>query len=141
MDCAIVTPTDVYCFDTADEMNAFTATPPANPPDGPPTIFRTGTCSGYTKIWDGVNWTNRGFAFHDWGFPQSLAPYYSGTFYVRSWFSDGQRGYRASNCNGRLFSNSNGTGGWFDMPNHAEARSTAPFGTRSIWLDQPGTWG
>jgi hypothetical protein len=141
-DCVVVEPTNVYCFDTADEMNAFTATPAANPVEGPPTILRTsGTCSGYTKIWNGVNWTNRGFAFHDWGFPQSLAAYYPGIFYVRSWFSDGQRGYPPSNCNGRLFSNSNGSGGSYGLPSRAESRNMPAFGARSIWLYQPGTWG
>lgn len=129
--CAIVTPTVAYCFDNASELNTFTATPAANPlsgqrmPDGSyaPDVPDGYNCSGYTKIWNGVNWTNTGLAFKDWGYAQNLNSYTPVPFRVISWFSDGQRAYGPNSCPANIFQGSNGTGAARYLPANAEAKN------------------
>lgn len=107
-DCAIVTPTDAYCFSSNAAFNSFTSVSRA--PDGsaiassatPTSPATTGVCNGWAKIWNGINWTGTGLAFEDYGYQQNLADYYSPMpFPVESWFTDGQRGYaKMTNCFG-----------------------------------------
>jgi hypothetical protein len=103
--CAIVTPTDAYCFDTDAEFASFTNSDPATGPmatssvTSDATAAATGTCNGWAKIWNGTNFTNRGLAFHNYGNQQYLGDYVTVPFNVRSWFTDGQRGYEPmTNC-------------------------------------------
>jgi hypothetical protein len=137
-DCAIVARTSAYCFDNADQMNAFTETPEAYPAlaGGLQPLV---SCSGYTKIWNGTNWTGTGLAFNDWGYWQNLNSYTTVPFKVISWFSDGQRSYAPNNCNGHL-NNGNGGGGGstIALPEcaHALNMGTA-FNAYSIKLDSP----
>lgn len=141
--CAVVTPTGAYCFDNATELDAFTSTPAANPsagqrmPDG--TFAPYGyDCSGYTKIWNGVNWTNTGLAFKDWGYPQNLNSYVQTPFRVISWFSDDQRGYYPNSCPANIFQGYNGGGAGKYLPANAEAKNLgAAWPTDSIELCKP----
>lgn len=133
--CAIVTPTQANCFDSAAQMSAFTSSTAALAPDS---VSRRGVnCSGYTKIWSGASWTGTGLAFHDWGYPQNLNSYVTTPFTVHSWFSDGQRAYASNNCNGALFSGYNGTGASVGLPKAAHALNGPNFAAFSIELFQP----
>lgn len=141
--CAIVTPTVAHCFDNAAQLDAFTATPAANPaagtvePDG--SVVPDGfNCSGYTKIWNGPNWTNIGLAFKDWGYAQNLNSYTQVPFQVISWFSDGQRSYSPNNCPAWIFEGANGTGSGLYLPPDAHAKNLgSPWPTYSIELYHP----
>ncbi|HEY0225753.1 MAG TPA: hypothetical protein VGC05_05005 [Mycobacterium sp.] len=108
-DCAIVSPTKAYCFDSNAAFNTFTDVPrdtngaavvsqgasPTAPISTTATPDATGTCDGWAKIWNGTNWTGRGLAFEDYGYQQYLGDYVTVPFEVMSWFTDGERGYAA----------------------------------------------
>lgn len=120
-DCAIVTPSQAYCFNSDAQFAAFTRTPRAA--DGSASSAAaapasTGVCNGWAKIWNGANWTGRGLAFEDYGYQQYLGDYVTVPFNVVSWFTDGQRGYSAmTNCWGEA----NDPGG---ITLHTNAEST-----------------
>ncbi len=134
-DCAVIRRTLAHCFDSATQLNAFTArTEPATN-----TVHPLGfNCSGWTKIWNGRNWTNRGLAFSDWGYPMNLDSYVTPPFEVISWFSDGQRGYSSNNCWARIFKGRNGTGSFLYLPADGESVDLGtPYPTYSIELYRP----
>lgn len=133
--CAVDNPTTVHCFDSSAQMARYTdaqsASIRANSPNAPLV-----SCSGWTKIWDGPNWTNRGLAFSDWGYAMNLNSYVAVPFDVRSWFSDGQRGYNSNNCDARIFAGSNATGSNILLPKYAHSISIN-FNSYSIELYHP----
>jgi hypothetical protein len=127
-DCAVVSPTVLACFDTAAEMGGYTSGQTAKVEQSDaltsdPVATPFVSCSGWTKIWNGANWTGTGLAFHDWGYPQNLNSYTPTPFHLISWFSDGQRGYAANNCNGNAFAGNNGTGNYIGLPKNAESKN------------------
>jgi hypothetical protein len=137
-DCAVVTRTSVYCFDTAAQMNQFTASAAAYPPPQAADVPPPSSCSGYTKIWNGPNWTNIGLAFHDWGYWQNLSSYTTVPFRVISWFSDGQRGYSKNNCDANINTANNGGGSNKFLPKCAEAKNLGTsWPSYSIKLNSP----
>lgn len=137
--CAVDSTTVVHCFDTSDQMAAYTraqsAARAANgarvSPDSPQV-----SCSGWTKIWSGTSWTGRGLAFSDWGYAMNLNSYVQTPFVVKSWFSNGQRGYNSNNCDARIFTGFNATGNNILLPKNAEALSIS-FNADSIELYKP----
>lgn len=141
-DCAVKSKTAVFCFDTADQLNAWTAEDEAAT-RRPLTTVSPNTaqgynCTGWTKIWNGPNWTNRGLAFSDWGYAMDINSYYTGTFVTESWFSDAQRGYNTPNsCNARIFKGTGGTGTNILLPANAHSLSMSFSPTESIELYKP----
>jgi hypothetical protein len=106
-DCAIVSPTQAYCFNTDADFASFTSTERAADGSAIATTSKaivaspdtTGVCNGWAKIWNGANFTNTGLAFEDYGTQQYLGDYVSVPFNVVSWFTDGKRSYKAmTNC-------------------------------------------
>jgi hypothetical protein len=132
-DCAIVAPTQAYCFSTDAAFAAFTAPRPSSAKATAPAT--TGTCDGYTKIWNGANWTGTGLAFRDYGYAQNLDAYVATPFQVVSWFSDGQRSYAPdTTCNMRLWTGFNATGNYHTLPANAHATNMPAYNTDSIEL-------
>ena len=108
-ECAFVSATVAYCFNNDAAFETFTSEPrnadgqavQSSASAGSASPDTSGTCNGWAKIWDGANWTDTGLAFEDYGYLQNLANYVNTPFEVRSWFTDGQRGYSAmTNCYG-----------------------------------------
>lgn len=136
-DCAIVGRTSVYCFDTSAQMGTYTTTLSKEHARLQSRLAHPDvSCSGFTKIWDGPKWTQRGLAFSDWGYPMNLDSYVTVPFPVVSWFSDGQRDYSPNNCDARIFANNGGSGNSIKLPKFAESTSMY-FKTRSIELYKP----
>ena len=133
-DCAIVKQ-EAYCFDTDAEFEAFTsvkrAVNGAVVPQSDPVPVK---CNGWAKIWTGANYTNRGLAFQDRDILQYLGDYAPVPFYVKSWFTNGQRGYsKMTNCYGELY-DSSGTQVGFLHTNAAATNLGTPWGAYTIFL-------
>lgn len=135
--CAVVESYVAYCYDTKNELTAFTNSPLSSRQSaitGSPDST-TGTCNGWVKIWDGPNWTGRGLAFHNYdnsGNDQYLGDYAPVPFSLHSWFTDGQRSYAPmTNCYAYTGDYRN-----YNAEEHtnAEARSTSPLPAYSITI-------
>jgi hypothetical protein len=137
-DCAVMDASNVYCFATEREFSDFTnshstGTTAADTASSM-ALTTTGTCNGWAKIWDGANYTNRGLAFHDYGFSQYLGDYAPVPFNVRSWFTNGQRGYTAmTNCWGWTLNQAQ-TSALVVLHTNAQALSITPAGSYYIEL-------
>ena len=138
-DCAIQSAHVAHCFDNNADFAAFTtahstSTTPNTSTDAVQPAA-TGTCNGWLKIWDGANFTNRGLAFEDYGSLQYLSSYVNPPFNLRSWFTDGQRGYsRMTNCYGFAFDVNGNFSVQFST--NAQANSLGPAPIWSIQLYQ-----
>ena len=133
-DCAIVTPTDAYCFSSDAAFDEFTSVSRA--PNGsamtPAVSVRpdSGVCNGWAKIWNGANWTGTGLAFEDYGYQQYLGDYTTVPFNVVSWFTDGQRGYsKMTDCYG--IANDPGS---ITLHTNAESTNDGSHEVSYIWL-------
>ncbi|WP_018634881.1 hypothetical protein [Parafrankia elaeagni] len=85
--CAVVSETDVYCFDTLAELDAFT---PDADTGGDEAEASTSavlySCSGVTQLRGTTpNGEFRNLQFHDWGYWQNLSQWVSLPFSVQVW--------------------------------------------------------
>jgi hypothetical protein len=134
-DCAVVAQGDAYCFDTEAQFAAFTSVKRAA--DGSAVSAAvspstTGNCNGWAKIWNGTKWTGTGLAFEEYGVLQHLSDYVTTPFNVKSWFTDGQRGYNSmTNCYGAIF---NASGKLGTLHTNAESTNDGSWPALSIQL-------
>ncbi|WP_231861272.1 MULTISPECIES: hypothetical protein [Frankia] len=79
--CVVTTPTEVHCFDSRKEADAYTSTA-----DGGATTQGYDCSPGkYSYIVDAPNYSGYALAFRDWGYWQNLSQWVSVPWTVRSW--------------------------------------------------------
>ncbi|WP_157474745.1 hypothetical protein [Parafrankia sp. EUN1f] len=79
--CAVVSETDVYCFDTLAELDEFT---PEDAEARPSTVLYS--CSGWTRLTGTSNTgSSHTLQFSDWGYWQNLSQWVAVPFHVAVW--------------------------------------------------------
>lgn len=79
--CVVTSPTEVHCFDSKQESDAFGAST-----DGGVTTQGYNCSPGeYSYIVDAPNYSGHGLGFRDWGYWQNLSQWVPVPWTVRSW--------------------------------------------------------
>jgi len=118
--CAVLSPTDVRCYDSYSEANVVTATGSS----GGASTQGTADCpAGWLCIYEGTNWDGRRLQFND-EFWHSLAPYGFQKM-TSSWHNNQDCAWwQSKNDNGTL---GNGSGGNLDLPACARSSSIGSY--------------